>query len=246
MLHKENVHEVENSVSAKFEHGTDSVEFKCMQFTTPVFESSQDSQKSQNIMFDEMSTLHHALTHLHLENKARVSSKIKFKLDTGASGNLLPVSTYHELFPDQTMKDLGMTIDLSTELLTATKSSIKQLYTVCLHVYHSQCNSPYICLFFMLSNKCKLILGLPDLMQLNLVSFNCRVSKSWDGYDTSFAFNSCEERSHTILNKDILVNRPRFKSIYSGVGRFPVEPVDIQLTNDAVLFRNQHIDHQSH
>ena len=51
------------------------------------FESSQGSQNSQNIMSDEISTLHCALTDLHLENKARVSSKIRYRRDTGASGN---------------------------------------------------------------------------------------------------------------------------------------------------------------
>ena len=51
------VHEVENSGSAKFEYDTESVEFKCIQFMTPMFESSQVSQNFQNIMFDEMSTL---------------------------------------------------------------------------------------------------------------------------------------------------------------------------------------------
>ena len=80
-------------------------------------------------MYDEISTLHCALTDLHLENTAGVSSKIRFKMDTGASGNLLSVSVYHELFPNCTMKDLCMTIDPNVELLTATKSSIKQLGT---------------------------------------------------------------------------------------------------------------------
>ena len=108
------------------------MEFKCIQFTASVFESSQGSQNSQNIMFDEISTLHHALTDLCLENKARVSPEKRFKMDTGASGNLLLVSTYCKLFPNHTMKDLGMTIDPSVELLTATKLSIKQLGTVCL------------------------------------------------------------------------------------------------------------------
>ena len=51
---RKHVHELENSGSAKFEFDTDSVEFKCIQFTTPMFESSQDSQ---NIMFNEISTL---------------------------------------------------------------------------------------------------------------------------------------------------------------------------------------------
>ena len=78
-------------------------------------------------MFDEMSTLHYALTDLCLLKKARVLSKIRFKLDTGTSGNLLLVSPYHRLFPDYPMKDPGMAIDPSIELLTTTKSSINSL-----------------------------------------------------------------------------------------------------------------------
>ena len=40
---RKDVHEVENSGSANFEYDTDSVEFKCIQFTTHVFESSWGS-----------------------------------------------------------------------------------------------------------------------------------------------------------------------------------------------------------
>ena len=69
---------------------------------------------------------------------------------------------------------------------------------------------------------------------LNLVNFNCRVFKSWDNDHTSFAFDSCEEKTGTILNKETLIHGPRFKSIFSGVGRFPLEPVNIQLSDDAV------------
>ena len=71
--------------------------------------------------------LHHILTDVCLENKAGISSEVRFKLDTGTPGNILPVSGYHELFPDHNMKDLGKTIDKSVQLLTRTKSSIKQL-----------------------------------------------------------------------------------------------------------------------
>ena len=63
---RKDVHEVQNSGSADFEYDTDSVEFKHIQFTRGVCESSQGSQ---NIMFDEISTLHHAVTDLHLETK---------------------------------------------------------------------------------------------------------------------------------------------------------------------------------
>ena len=72
-------------------------------------------------------------------------------------------------------------------------------------------------------------------MQLDLVNFNYRVSESWNNNHTLFAFDSCEEKTGTILNKETLVHGPRFKSIFSGVGRFPVEPVNIHLSDDAVL-----------
>ena len=104
------------------------------------------------------------------------------------------MSVYCELFSDCYMKDLGKIIDKSVQLLTAAKSSIKQLGTVHLRVYHFQCNFPYTCLFSVVPNKCEPILGLPDLMQLNLVNFNCRVSESWDSDQTSFACNNCEEK----------------------------------------------------
>ena len=71
-------------------------------------------------------------------------------------------------------------------------------------------------------------------MQLNLGDFNCRVSDSWDDDHTSFAFDSCEEKTGTFLIKETPVHGPRFKSIFSGVGTFPVEPVNIQLFDDAV------------
>ena len=78
--------------------------------------------------------VHHALTDVNLENRAGISHQLRFKLDTEASGNVLPVSVYHELFPDCNMKDLGKTIDKSVQLLTTTKSSVAQLDTVCLGV----------------------------------------------------------------------------------------------------------------
>ena len=115
-----------------------------------MFNSRKDSPNSQNIMFDKISEskkLHCVLTNICLENRVGIFSQVRVKLDTRASGNHLPVSVYYELFPDHNMKDLGKTIDKSVQLLTATKSSIKQLGNVCLRVYHSQCNFLYTCLF---------------------------------------------------------------------------------------------------
>ena len=43
-----------------------------------------------------------------------------------------------------------------------------------------------------------------------------------------------KKKTGTILNNEILVHGPRFESIFSGVDRFPVELVNIHLSDDAV------------
>ena len=150
---RKDVHEVEKS---KSEYDTDIDECKQILFSTPVFNFRKDSPSSQNNMFDEIlesKKIHQALTNVLLENRAGISSQVRFKLDTRASGNLLPVSVYHELFPVHNMKDLGKTIDRSVHMLTDTNSSIKKLHTVHLRIYNFQCNLPYTCLFFVVPNK---------------------------------------------------------------------------------------------
>ena len=124
-------------------------------------------QQEQQTAFEEMKSRLQKPPILHLpDEKGRfhLYSDTRFKLDTRATGNLLPVSVYHALFPDCNMKDLGKIIDKSVQLLIVTKSSIKQFGTVHLIGFHSQCNFLYTCLFSVVPTKCKPILGLPDLM----------------------------------------------------------------------------------
>ena len=81
-------------------------------------------------------------------------------------------------------------------------------------------------------------------MQLGLISFNCRISENWEGTSdlqyyykdsyTKFCFNSCEEQQGTVLDKDKLINGYHFRSLFSGVGRFLNQPVDIKLSENAV------------
>ena len=43
--------------------------------------------------------------------------------------------------------------------------------------------------------------------------------------------DAVEEQSGSVLSKEQIING-RFKRIFSGVGRFPIEPVDIVLSED--------------
>ena len=103
---RKDIHKVEKS---KFKYDTDIVAFKQIQVSTPVFNSRNDSPNSQIscLMKCQSKNLHWALTDVCLENRAGISSWVRFKLDTRVSGNLVPVSVYHELFPDHNIKDLG-------------------------------------------------------------------------------------------------------------------------------------------
>ena len=191
-----------------------------MQLTTLVYES----KNFQNVAFDEISNqtkhLQHAFTDLKLCNKAGNLDKVHF----------------------ESVKDLSSTINQSVQLLTTNKFAIKQLGTVRLHVTHS--NHTHTCLFYLLSNKCHPILGLPDLMQLGLLSFNCRISEKWEGTSDlqyyykddymKFCFDSCEEQQGTALDKDKLINDSHFRSVFSGVGRFLIQPVEIKLSENDV------------
>ena len=136
-----------------------------------------------NVAFDEICNqpkcLQHAVTNLKLCNKAGNYGKVHFKLDTGASSNLLPLKNYLVSFPEKYVKDLSSTDYPNVQLPTSNKSDIKQLGTVRHHMTHS--NHTCTCLFYVISNKCHPILGLPDLMQLSLHSFNCRISEDWEG-----------------------------------------------------------------
>ena len=199
------IHEMEEK-EIQFQYGTDAIKIKgtLMQLTTPLSESSKEL--SSNIAFDEISNqskcLQCALTYLMLSNKAGNSDEVHFKLNTDASSNLLPLKSYLELFSKRSVKELSSIGDQNVQLLTANRSVIKQLGIVRPHVTHF--NHTHICFFYVVSSKCHSILGLPDLMQLSLLSFNCRISEDWEGTSDlqycykddymKFCFDSCEEQ----------------------------------------------------
>ena len=82
-------------------------------------------------MFDEISTtprLQHVLTDLQLKlmgsNKSWLTNQ--FKIDSGACGNLMAISTHVQLFG---WKPCKSTVDLSVKLLDYNKDEIKQIGT---------------------------------------------------------------------------------------------------------------------
>ena len=69
-----------------------------------------------------------------------------FKIDSGACGNLIPLSLYLEMFPESNLHDLKSTIDHRIQLVAYNKNLIKQ-YGTCYFKVRSN-NRVHICKFY--------------------------------------------------------------------------------------------------
>ena len=98
-----------------------------------------DSNKN-NIMFHEIADIPkrnlRMLSDLYAQSRSRKDT-IRFKLDTGAGGNMLPYDTWKEFFPGQSGTPLVKTIDRGMTLQAYNKSEIRQLATCNLKISHN-------------------------------------------------------------------------------------------------------------
>ena len=159
----------------------DAIDVRTVHFTTNV-----KYTHNANIAFDEVSSdrkLEHILTDVTVSDKIGNKTTVHVKLDTGASGNLLPYNVFKEIFPHVSVKELHHSIDNNVCLEAYNKSSIKQLGTCHLTVQHGR--QLYLCHFFVVPDYCHPILGLNDIHALNLISIHCHVTDKWSSGNLS-------------------------------------------------------------
>ena len=113
-------------------------------------------------MFDEVTNTQ-ALGDLTLSNRAGKVQVTRFKLDSGAGANLLPVGTYYKLFNKED-RDLEASRGPRVSLVAANKSRIKQLGSVRLRVQVGEFER--VCKFYVVPNYVRPIFGLPDLTRM--------------------------------------------------------------------------------
>ena len=117
------MHEVEKRDDPFTMHEHDAINVRTVHFTTNV-----NYTHNANIAFDEVSSnskLQHLLTDVTVSNKVGNQTTVHVKLDTGASGNLLPYNMFREIFSQVSVKDLHHLIDHNVCLEAYNKSSIK-------------------------------------------------------------------------------------------------------------------------
>ena len=144
----------------------------------------------------------------------------RFKLDSGASGNLLPLRLYRELFPDVTRQEMLRLIDHRVQLLAYNKKEICQ-YGVC--YLHVKCkNRVKLCKFYVVDSKFNPIIGVNSACRLGLLKFTEPVFENWT--DTT-PIKSSE------LNIDAIRKTSKKLSPDKSLSRNKVEKVSIWKTS---------------
>ena len=91
------MHELEKGDNPFAIHEYDTINVRTVHFTTNI-----KYTHNANIAFDEVSRdrkLQRLLTDVTVSNKVENKTTVHVKLDTGASGNLLPYNLFREIFP---------------------------------------------------------------------------------------------------------------------------------------------------
>ena len=172
--------------------------------------------------------------HIDLKKKSCNGSSVKtrFKVDTGADGNLLPSGKFFKHFPEANLNDLAKTIDPHTKLYAYNNIEIKQL-GVCEFLVEYKSNST-ICEFFV-ADFPTAILGIHDSESLKLITVH---------FDTTDAETSQIEsvpRSTPMYVNAIqgaddefsVKIKHEYKDFFTGIGNMKTT-MDIKLKDNAV------------
>ena len=162
--------------------------------------------------------------YLALKNRAGQQVNQRFKLDSGACANLLPIGIYSKLFTKKD-RDLKSTIDHRITLIAATNKEIPQLGTVNLRV--SVPNKEKVCRFYVVPDTCRPIFGLPDLKKMDLVQFKVPVTSHWSDYVAEMKEEKrtpSDLQSQGLTKDEVLT---KYKKVFTGLGRLKVTSVKI-------------------
>ena len=190
-----------------------------------------------NVLFDEIDGPNkRILTDLciqgafHAKHLTGVSSKHqgpvlkrRFKVDSGAAGNLLPYNVFQELYPNMSKSALKNSINKNTHLVAYNKEEIKQLGTCVLKVNYGGKALPQE--FCMVGSRLMPIVGLDASHRLGLQTVNCPVYQSWTRNTPIDSISGADADIPEMISKDWMVNNPKYKHLFQGIGRFKCDPV---------------------
>ena len=168
--HSTRVHALHEADVAASQEDADAIYFHTLQHTA---KKTSDVTRGNDSDTQAFVTLNTAL--------GSQASDIKFKIDTGSEGNVIPLSVYRSLLPENAKDVNGMPPGLrpsTTRLIAFGGHSIQNFGTCNLTVSHHEKRER--CVFHVSQASGPAILGLPTCRALNLVSlhFNINVTDS--------------------------------------------------------------------
>ena len=87
--------------------------------------------------------------------------------------------------------------------------------------------------FFVIGSRFKPIVGLDASHRLGLLTVNCPVYQSWTRNNSIDSISGTDADIPKTISKDWIVNNPKYKHLFQGIGGFKCDPVHIKLTQNA-------------
>ena len=121
------------------------------------------------------------------------------------------------------MSALKNSINKNTCLVAYNKEEIKQLDTCVLKVNYGGKTLPQE--FFVVGSRFKPIVGLDASHRLGLLTVNCPVYQSWTRNKPIDSISGADADIPEVISKDWIVNNPKYKHLFQGIGRFKCDLV---------------------
>ena len=169
-----------------------------------------------------------------IPNSGHPLHKLRFKLDSGTHGNLMPVSIFRSLFPGLPHDVLRKSIDKRVTLVAFNKQEIKQLGQCYINVSNPSVGKSKTCTFFIVGDHCNPITGLHDSIAFTLLSVNVPFTDRWTNKSCSLGTDNIddEEIGEEKLTHDFILKK--YKKLFTGIGHFKCAPAEIKVKDNAV------------
>ena len=188
---------------------------------------------NSNVLFDETGGPEQILTDLRIQSASDCKDckpvrtqyqgpvmTCRFKVDSGAAGNLLPYNVYTELFREMSCSVLKNFINHNVCLVAYNKEEVKQYGWDTLKVNYS--SKTMFLPFYVVSSKFKPIIGLDATCKLGLLTIHFPIHQSWTSNgssSTSFDAVSGDDTKNNIHKKNISPKKNIQK--YSNISKHP-------------------------
>ena len=143
--------------------------------------------------------------------------------------------------PSVTVSKLRDSIDHSVCLYAYNKHVIKQFGVQ--HLKVSSGNKTKVIPFFIVDSRCNPIVGLSHSVALKLIKLNAPMYNTWSSNNpvSTIAAVGTEWNHDTVQNNEFpkkltkqwIVDSPKYRHLFQGIGKFKINPVSVTLQRDA-------------